>query len=83
MVRENLAEVLELSEYEVITADNDRWVAELMKDELQLIKDDRSPFTIGLVTYISFILIGLIPLLTYVYQLLFEFNGNPFLATCT
>lgn len=67
---------------QVITADKDRWVAEMMKDELEMIKDDRSPFKIGLVTYISFILIGLIPLFTYVYQLIFEFNGDPFWATC-
>jgi len=50
---------------EVITADKDRWVDVMMKEELEIIPDPKSPFKIGLVTYISFILIGLIPLLSY------------------
>jgi len=35
----------------------------------------------GFVTYMSFILIGLIPLLTYVWDYLVGFNGNLFIWT--
>lgn len=63
----------------VITADKDRWVAEMMKDELGMMEDDRSPFWIGGMTYISFILLGIIPLTVYVYDWLFNFSGDPFL----
>lgn len=51
-----------------ITADKDRWVNEMMKDELNMREDPRSPFLIGLVTYISFIFVGLIPLSVYVWD---------------
>ena len=50
---------------DVITSDKDRWVDEMMKNELEMIKDQRSPLAIGGVTYVAFILIGLIPLTLY------------------
>lgn len=65
----------------VITADKDRWVAEMMKNELNMIEDDRSPFLVGLVTYCSFILIGFIPLFVYVYDFALGFEGDKFLTT--
>ncbi len=55
---------------EHITADRDRWVDIMMTDELGMIEDSRSPFKIGLVTYISFIIIGLIPLMVYLIDFL-------------
>ena len=67
---------------EVITSNKDQWVAEMMKDELRMIKEERSPFVIGLMTYVSFIIVGLIPLLIYVYDFFFEFNGDRFITTC-
>lgn len=51
---------------EVITSDKDRWVNDMMKEELEMIEEDKSPYYIGIVTYISFISIGLIPLAIYV-----------------
>lgn len=51
---------------EVIISDRDRWVNEMMKNELELIQEKKSPFYIGLYTYISFIVVGLIPLSVYV-----------------
>ena len=67
---------------DTIVSDKDRWVEEMMREELQLIPSTKSPFKIGLVTYVSFILIGLIPLLLYVWDYIFVFNGNLFLMTC-
>ncbi|MBZ0248004.1 MAG: VIT1/CCC1 transporter family protein [Cyclobacteriaceae bacterium] len=54
----------------VITQDKDRWVNEMMKDELNMIEDTKSPFQTGLVTFLSFIFIGLIPLGVYVFDFL-------------
>lgn len=55
---------------DVIVSDKDRWVNEMMKDELNMMEDSKSPFKIGLATLASFILIGLIPLIVYVYDLI-------------
>ena len=39
---------------DTITADKDRWVDVMMKEELEMSREARSPFQIGLVTFISF-----------------------------
>ncbi len=49
-----------------ITADVDRWVNVMMKEELQMMEDKRNPLLIGSMTFASFILIGIIPLIVYV-----------------
>lgn len=65
---------------EVITSDKDRWVNVMMKEELGMMLDnDKSPLRIGMVTYVSFILIGFIPLLVYVWDYLYPLNNNLFL----
>lgn len=51
---------------EVITKDKDRWVDVMMKYELGLIEEEKSPFQTGLYTFISFLVVGLIPLLVFV-----------------
>jgi VIT1/CCC1 family predicted Fe2+/Mn2+ transporter len=51
---------------ETITDDKDRWVDVMMKEELGLIEENKSPFKIGLITFLSFLLLGFIPLLVYV-----------------
>ncbi|NQY66154.1 MAG: VIT1/CCC1 transporter family protein [Flavobacteriales bacterium] len=51
---------------EVITADKKVWVDTMMREELEMIKDSRSPFKTAFVTYLAFIVIGLIPLMAYV-----------------
>ncbi len=53
-----------------ITEDRDRWVDVMMKEELEMMKEQKSPLAMGLVTFISFIVIGFIPLLVYVYDYL-------------
>lgn len=59
----------------VITSDRERWVEEMMKNELEMIPEEKSPIKIGLATLISFILIGFIPLMIYVYDF---FNHTEF-----
>lgn len=63
---------------DIITSDKDRWVDVMMKEELEMIEEDRSPFIIGAVTYVSFILVGLIPLLIYVWDYIGSVSGNLF-----
>jgi len=64
-----------------ITADKDRWVDVMMKEELEMMEEQRSPVTMGAVTFASFVTIGLIPLLVYVYDYLSPIGVNPFLVS--
>jgi vacuolar iron transporter family protein len=66
---------------EVIVSDKDRWVDEMMKNELELIPEAKSPFKIGLATLVSFILVGFIPLIIYVYDFFWEVQFNTFFWT--
>ena len=67
----------------VITANKDRWVDVMMKEELEMIDTSKSPWKMGLVTFISFILIGLIPLMTYVWDFISPIGTDLFLiASC-
>lgn len=63
---------------QVITADKDRWVDTMMKEELNMVREERSPFAIGFVTYISFLIIGLVPLVAYVWDYVFTLDVNLF-----
>lgn len=51
-----------------ITEDKDRWVDVMMKEELEMIKESKSSFFMGLATFSAFIVLGLIPLLVYVFD---------------
>ncbi|SMO51717.1 VIT1/CCC1 transporter family protein [Fodinibius sediminis] len=50
----------------VITNDKERWVDVMMKEELAMMKRSKSPLAMGIVTFISFIIVGLVPLLIYI-----------------
>lgn len=49
----------------VITSDKDVWVDTMMKEELEMTKDDKTPIKTASVTFISFVVIGAIPLISY------------------
>lgn len=66
----------------VITADKRRWVDIMMKEELGMVKDERSPFALGLSTFIAFLLVGAIPLLVYVWDWLAGFSLPLFPVSC-
>lgn len=66
---------------DTITADKDRWVDVMMKDELLMSEETKSPVMMGLATYLSFILIGLIPLIIYVWDYIYGFSGDLFVYT--
>ncbi len=51
---------------EIITKDKDRWVDVMMKEELEMTEETKSPIAMGGVTFFSFLLFGFIPLLVYV-----------------
>lgn len=61
----------------VITSNKDRWVNEMMKDELQMMEETKSPIKKGLFTFISFIAIGLIPLIIYIFDYIFPVVKMP------
>ena len=52
---------------EVITADKDVWVDTMMKEELEMVKSDKAPYKTAGMTFISFIIVGSVPLLSYVF----------------
>ena len=51
---------------ERITSDKEIWVDTMMKEELEMMPTRKSPFSMGLSTFISFMTIGLIPLSVYI-----------------
>ena len=66
---------------EIFVADKDRWVNEMMKNELNMIEEVKSPFKIGLATLISFVVVGFIPLIVYVWDYFYEVDFDVFLWT--
>ena len=59
---------------EIKTRDKKRWVDAMMIEELGLLKSDLNPLKEGLVTFVSFLLAGAVPLLFYVLNLFFRFD---------
>lgn len=64
---------------DTITADKDRWVDVMMKEELEMAYPDKAPTKTAGATFISFVLVGMIPLLTYLFQI---GNNGQFLISC-
>ncbi len=66
---------------EKITSNREVWIDTMMKEELEMIKTDKTPFSMGLVTFISFILVGAIPLLVYLIDFVSPLDINLFLTS--
>ena len=49
----------------VITADKDVWVDTMMKEELEMTKSGKAPYKTAGMTFISFVIVGSVPLLSY------------------
>ncbi len=64
---------------DVITQDKDRWVNTMMKHELEMQEESKSPIAMGMVTFISFLILGFIPLTVYVYDYINPVSINHFL----
>ena len=67
---------------EIITSNQEVWVDTMMKDEFGIFEDHTSPLNSALVTFVSFNLIGFIPLLAYVLSYFSgSFRTNTFLIS--
>jgi VIT1/CCC1 family predicted Fe2+/Mn2+ transporter len=50
-----------------ITSNRELWLDTMMREELGLMKDDKTPLKTASVTFLSFIFIGIIPLVAYLF----------------
>ena len=66
---------------DTITADKDRWVDVMMKEELEMAEQTKSPLAMGSVTFISFLLLGFVPLIIYVMDYFMVINQNLFFVS--
>lgn len=66
-----------------IIANKDVWVDTMMKEELEMVKDGKTPVKTAAVTFIAFAMIGLIPLLSYLSGWIFNLDTTHlFLYSC-
>lgn len=65
-----------------ITSNKDVWVDTMMKEELELAPLTKSPLSMALATFGSFILLGFIPLLVYVLDYINALPINLFFWSC-
>lgn len=63
------------------TSSKSYWLDTIMKEKYNVILEGKSPFTKGLSTYVSFICVGLIPLLIYLIDLIVTVNHNLFVIS--
>ena len=66
---------------EKITSNRDVWIDTMMKEELEMIKEEKTPFSIGLVTFVSFVLVGIIPLIVFLIDFFNPLDINLFLTS--
>ena len=58
----------------IITSRRKVWVDTMMREELGLIKDDKKPLDSSVSTFIGFNAVGVIPLVPFVFFLIFDFD---------
>ncbi|KAB1064886.1 VIT1/CCC1 transporter family protein [Salibacter halophilus] len=64
-----------------ITADKDRWVDIMMKEELELIKPSKSAIAMAVMTFVSFNIVGFIPLAVYLLDYINPVESDLFLIS--
>ncbi|MEO0339669.1 MAG: VIT1/CCC1 transporter family protein, partial [Bacteroidota bacterium] len=64
---------------QVLIGNKDRWANVILKEQMGMVPNEKSPIRIGVVTYVSFLIIGLIPLMVYVKDYIQPMDGNRFL----
>lgn len=64
-----------------ITSDKKVWLETMMKDELGLMLDQKSPLKAGFSTFLSFVVAGAIPLIAYVLAFTGNISLDPFLIS--
>lgn len=68
---------------DTITSDKELWVEEMMKGEFQLTPEMKSPLSAGAYTFLSFLMIGAIPLLPFILNYWGWVSlDSPFSITC-
>ena len=66
---------------DTITANKDRWVDVMMKDELEMQEPLKSPFKMGTMTFAAFVSVGFVPLTVYIYDYISVLRANLFLIS--
>jgi len=64
------------SAVKIITSDKKIWVDTMMTDELGLLESTKNAWKVGAVTYFGFLIIGIIPLISYILPI---FRSNSFM----
>lgn len=64
-----------------ITENEDRWVDVMMKHELELIEIKKTSAMVGLSTFSSFLIFGLIPLLVYLFDFVRPLSTDKFMLS--
>jgi VIT1/CCC1 family predicted Fe2+/Mn2+ transporter len=64
-----------------ITSNRAVWLDTMMKDELGMMKETKSPWKCGASTFAAFVVAGSIPLIAYVITLMNKGDFNPFFAS--
>lgn len=57
---------------DIITSDRRIWIDTMMKDELGIIEEQKSPVKGAFVTFFAFNIVGIIPVLAYLFSYFFE-----------
>lgn len=64
-----------------ICEDRDRWVDVMMKEELEIALPDKSPLAMASMTFLSFIIVGFVPLIIYVWDYMSPVTSSLFLIS--
>ncbi|MEK7672460.1 MAG: VIT1/CCC1 transporter family protein [Patescibacteria group bacterium] len=68
---------------EIITSNDEVWVDLMMRNEFNLTKENINPLRGGFITFVSFVLVGFIPLVAYTFRAILNLSENTvFIVTC-